>query len=44
MNPALAGFCQPSRPRAFPFGRAQLPGNQTIGCRGLFPANDNQAE
>lgn len=34
--PALAGFCQPSRPRAFPFGRAQLPAGGSGYRRGFF--------
>lgn len=40
MNPALAGFCQPSRPRAFPFGRAQLPAGGTGYRRGFLHEDD----
>lgn len=40
MNPALAGFCQPSRPRAFPFGRAHLPAGGTGYRRGFSRRNE----
>lgn len=39
-HPALAGFCQPSRPRAFPFGRAQLPAGGSGYRRGFSRRNE----